>query len=319
MTTTSQTVKDKFDSGLLYTGYAATGTVSLYNSANSSTPLMSTGSVAVGQIDSITQTKKTPSDLWTPDGSVDGLPPIDGAFYGDFGMAPIYQTSGISNLINQLTFAGWVTPGYRIHVDETTGQAWLQIGLTAGDLHDPTAMYFAMIHDPKAPAGTVNPNSGVDYYALQLFDANITITRSDGTTVIADTNVGITPDTGASTTLHNTQNSGTPSTEKYQNDLIEWQGDNEFLRGRMKSDHNFSLSGTTTDDQDVSFFGFKTTGKTDAGRVGVQNKSADPSSPPVPHDETYYLNTGISLFFDYDVVYNMGTSSGGGALGLIPQ
>lgn len=316
MVTSTQSVNDAFDSGLVYSGYTATGTVSLYNSANSSTPLVSTGSVTVGQIDSITQTKETPPALWTPDGSVDGLPPIEGAFYGDFGMAPTYQASGISNLINQLTFACWVTPGYRIHVDESTGQAWMQIGLTAGDMQDPTAMYFAMIHDSKAPPGTVNPNSRVDYYALQLFDADITITRADGTTVIADTNVGITPDTGASTTLHNTQNSDAPSPQKYQDDLIDWS--DPYLTGKVKSDHDFVLSGTTTDDRDVSFFAFKTTGKTDAGRVGVQNESDDPS--PIPtQDTTYYLNTGISLFFDYDVVYNMGTSSGGGALGLIPR
>ncbi|CAN5668376.1 hypothetical protein BH09ACT8_BH09ACT8_60040 [soil metagenome] len=48
----------------------------------------------VGQIASITQTKETPTEeLWTPDGAVGELPPIDGAFYGDFGMAPTYQAS----------------------------------------------------------------------------------------------------------------------------------------------------------------------------------------------------------------------------------
>ncbi|CAN5668446.1 hypothetical protein BH09ACT8_BH09ACT8_60050 [soil metagenome] len=173
-------------------------------------------------------------------------------------------------------------------------------------------MYFAMIHDPKAPAGTVNPNSGVDYYALQLFDANITITRADGTTVIADTDVGITPDTGASTTLHNTQNSEAPSPQKYQDDLIEWS--DPYLTGKVKTGHKFTLPGTTVGNEDVAFFGFTTTGKTDAGRIGVQNVSDDPA--PIPtQGTTYYLNTGISLFF----VYNMGSSSGGGALGLIPR
>jgi hypothetical protein len=311
VTTTSQTVTDKFDSGLVYTGYAATGTVSLFASAGSTTPLVTTATATVGQIDNIDRVPPQGGDevaLWTPDGAVNGVPPIDGAFYGDFGMAPTYQGDGIANLINQLTFARGVTPGFRIHTDPSTGESWMQIGLTAADLQEPTGMFFAMVADPKAPQGATAPHSGVGYYSLQLIQATITIVNKAGTTVVSDANVGITPDTGASTTLHNTDNS--PSSKEYDDKLIEWKNTDDTV-GRIRSDHTFSLSGTTSGGSAVTFFDFPTTDVVDAGKIDVQNDSEK--------KDTYYLNTGISLFYDYDVVYAMGTSQGGGTLGLIPR
>ena len=49
----------------------------------------------------------------------------------------------------------------------------------------------------------------------------------------------------------------------------------------------------------------------------VQN--AAPSAGTAAPAELYYLNTGISLFYTYDVVYYLGTRAGNGTLGLIPQ
>lgn len=61
----------------------------------------------------------------------------------------------------------------------------------------------------------------------------------------------------------------------------------------------------------VEYFQFPVTNEVDYGQVDVQNNR--PTRP------TYYLNTGISLFFRNDVVYSLGDSAGGGILGLIPR
>ena len=49
----------------------------------------------------------------------------------------------------------------------------------------------------------------------------------------------------------------------------------------------------------------------------VQNAAT--SDGAIGSAELYYLNTGISLFYTYDVVYYLGTKAGNGTLGLIPQ
>jgi hypothetical protein len=304
VTTTTTPVHDEFDSGLTYSGYAATATVSLY-SVGSSTPLVTSGKLTVGQMNVIMD--KTGELVWTPAGS--SAPPIDNAFYGDFGMAPTYGANGIDQVIAQLTFARGVKPGYLIHVDPVTGQAWMQIGLTSNDIHNSDGMYFPMLPDDKAGSSTF-PNSGLHFYGEQLFNAAINIIDRNGTLLIDDPNVGITPDTGASTTLHNTNLSPDPG--KY-NSIIDWKDDSQTV-GKLKTKMLFWLTGTTTGQTPVRYFQFVTTDDTDAGRVQVQN--AAPSAGPT---ELYYLNTGISLFYTYDVVYYLGTRAGNGTLGLIPQ
>jgi hypothetical protein len=313
ITTSTQQVQDKFDSGLDYTGYAATGAVSLY-SIGSSTPLITSGQVVVGQMNSITDSK-TGDVFWTPNGlpTPSSPAPIDNAFYGDFGMAPTFQANGIDQVIAQLSFGRGVKPGYLVHVDPNTGEAWMQIGLTNSNIANSQGMYFPMNLDQKADGKTFN-NSHLQFYALQLFNAAINIIDRNGTLIINDPNVGITPDTGANTTLHNTNLS--PHPDKY-NSIVDWD-DATDTKGKLKTDMLFWLNGTTTGQTPVRYFQFVTTDKLNAGDVKVQNPTADdvvdPSKP-----EVYYLNTGISLFYQYDVVYYLGTTAGNGTLGLLPQ
>ena len=61
----------------------------------------------------------------------------------------------------------------------------------------------------------------------------------------------------------------------------------------------------------MSFFDFRTNDAVNGGQVEVQNNR--------PNNPTYYLNSGIALFYDYDVVYALGTAQGGGTFGLIPR
>ncbi|GAY14077.1 hypothetical protein [Mycobacterium sp. shizuoka-1] len=298
--TTGPTISKSFDSGTVYSGVEATTTVSFYSSATSTTALLTTGWVKVGQMDKIVDGKDT--TVWTPDGSPDGTPPIDGQFYGDFGVAPSYEENGISDLLNELTFARGVTPGYRIHIDED-GESWLQIGLTDTDTEDPTGLYFAMTPDPSAPGGATNPHSGTRYFAPQLFGATIQIATGSGTQLISDPNVGITPDTGADTTLHNTNRSSQANAITYAG-ITESSdgGKNGFLDTGLQ----FSLSGTTTGGATVTYFNLVTDNVDGGVFVNVQNGTSS--------KEIHYLNTGIQLFFQNDVVYN----TGHGTLGLIP-
>ena len=296
------------DSGISYSGVAANTTVSLF-AQGSSLPYLSTGRVQVGQANLITQDG---TNLWTPSGTKpDGSikpPPIEGAFYGDFGAGPNFEDDNINSLLSQLTFGRGVSPGFIVHADEQTGQAWVQIGLTSADLQNPATLFFAMDPDKAAGDKTV-ANSGVRYYNKKLFKSKIAI--FDGAQpLILDSEVAVTPDTGAHTTVHNTDNSSSAQT---YDEITDWS-DNDHRKGKLKSGLLFFLTGTTTDGQPAQFFDFTTTDTpstdTAINKVDVRNDKSDKSD--------YFLNSGIELFYAYDVVYDLGNSSGGGRLGLTP-
>ncbi len=305
-----------FDSGLVYQGTGATTAVSLFTSADSCTAALSTGSVQVGQMDEI-GTATDPTAYWGPTGSTGGEPPIQGAFYGDFGMALNDRTNGIVNVISQLTFGWGVRPGFLVHVDPVTNEAWMQVGLRWSDLNNDETMYFAMDPDPTATPTARVPNSNLRYYALQPFTATVNITDDEhADRSVSDPSVPILPDTGASTTLHNTQSSPPPSPESYRH-LTDWT--DEYTKGRLKTGLSFSLSGTTTSGQQVTFFEFDTSESTDGGRVAVQNEESVAPPGPTPAKDMYYLNSGRSMFNEYDLVYYLGNPWGGGTIGLRPH
>lgn len=288
----SQLAGTTYDSGLQYSGNLATAAVSLFASASPSSALVTTpGNVVIGQMGSIVQTNPSGQieySLWTNSGNATPYPPIDRAFYGDFGLSSMYASNGITNLLAQIEYTNGVTAGFRVHVDAASGQAWLQIGLTAADTNSASAKYFDMNVDANA-AGALTPNAQLDYFSQQIFNADIDIRDPATGEVLKSTSVGMTPDTGATTSIHNTQLS--PEPDKY-NDLIEWANQEENV-GQLENGLNFGLSGTTTSGEDVSFFDFQT----EAGKaVTVQNNH--------PNNTTYYLNTGLVFFEQYDVIYD---------------
>lgn len=298
---TSDPVSVQYDSGMSYTGVAATGQVSLF-AAGGTAPLITSGRVSVGQMNNIEQVNPNTgevTELWTPDGQAQAYPPIDKAFYGDFGVSPKYSPNGITNLIAQMTFARGLVPGFRVHVDPATKTAWMQIGLTKADLNDPSGNYFPMVLDPATPAGTSNPNSGLPYYSEQLFNADIEIADS-GTTVVSTPNVGITPDTGAQTTLHNTNISPLPNPTNYAGITVGKEDGSQ----RLETGLRFRMYGTTTAGTRTKILDFQTNESANDGGVSVQNRTGNP---------VYYLNTGMFLFDEYDVVYSLGD----GTVGLI--
>lgn len=277
---TGRNVTNTYDSGIRYEGAIVTAPVSLYFDHQSAAPLVTTaGNLRVGQMTSITNTNGGAA-LWTPDGEgTPGTPPVDGTFYGDFGMSLDYANSGIVNLVAQLTFTNGITPGFRVRAYGNT--PYLQIGLTAADTASMSAFYFGMNTNTNAPVGATFTNSGSGFYSEQVFNANMTISNL-ATNFTA--NLGITTDTGASTTIHNADTGNIPS-ELYTTNI---EGKGHVVQGAQ-----FELSGLTLGETNAEFFKFVTTGND----VTVQDNK--------PGNDLFYLNSGIALFQQYDVIYNL--------------
>jgi hypothetical protein len=277
--TTGLPVTNTYDSGIQYQGAIITTAVSLYADHHSSTPLVTTDNgLRVGQMTNIINTNG--ATYWTPGGeATNGIPPIDQAFYGDFGMSLAYASNGIVNLVAQLSFSNGITPGFRVRAYGTN--PYLQIGLTADDTNSSSAFYFTMNTNTNAPAGATFTNSGSLFYSEQVFNADMAISNA---TTNFTTNLGITTDTGASTTIHNANLGGVPDALYVTNN----EGKLHLVEGA-----DFGLSGLTLGGTNVDFFDFVTANN----QVSIQDNN--------PSNTTFYLNTGIALFQQYDVVYNL--------------
>lgn len=279
--TTGQPVTNTYDSGIRYEGEVVTSSVALFSGQHSTTPLVTTANgLRVGQMTSITNTNGG-SALWTTNGvGPSGKPPIDDAFYGDFGMSLTYASNGIVNLVAQLSFTNGIIPGFRVR-GHSNGP-FLQIGLTAADTNSASAFYFGMNTNTNAPPGATFTNSGSRFYSEQVFNANMTISNS---TTNFTANLGITTDTGASTTIHNANVGNVPGALLITND----KGKVHLVEGA-----NFGLSGLTLGGTETNFYQFVTA----QNQVMIQNNMPGNSN-------IFYLNTGIALFQQYDVIYNL--------------
>ena len=282
--TNGKFVTNTYDSGIQYQGHIVAAAVSLFADHHGGTPLVTTpGNLLVGQMTNIANTNSG-EVLWTPEGvGPSGEPPVDGIFYGDFGMSLAYADKGIVNLIAQLSFSNGIIPGFRVR-GHSNGP-FLQIGLTAADTTSASAFYFGMNTNTNAPPGATFTNSGSLFYSEQIFNANMTISNA---TTNFTANLGITTDTGASTTIHNADLGGIPGALYTTNDSG---------KGHLVAGADFMLSATNTDGAVVDFFQFITTSPSGTNPVAIQNNK--------PGNDLFYLNSGISLFQEYDVIYNL--------------
>ena len=273
-----------YDSGIQYQGPIVAAAVSLFADHHGGTPLVTTpGNLLVGQMTNIANTNGG-EVLWTPEGvGPSGQPPVDGVFYGDFGMSLNYASKGIVNLIAQLSFSNGIIPGFRVR-GHSNGP-FLQIGLTAADTTSASAFYFGMNTNTNAPPGATFTNSGSLFYSEQIFNANMTISNA---TTNFTANLGITTDTGASTTIHNADLGGIP---------VALYTTNDNGKGHLVAGADFMLSATNTDGAVVDFFQFTTTSPSGTNPVAIQDNK--------PRNSTFYLNSGISLFQQYDLIYNL--------------
>jgi hypothetical protein len=244
--------------------------------------------------DGFDRRRQNATQIWNANGSVSGDPPVNGAFYGDFGMGLAYNSNGVTNLVAQLHYGRGVTAGFRIHANPLTQKAFVQIGLTRRDIANHSALYLPMNVDDDAPDRARTSGTGFNYFSQQIFDATVHITDHKNNRSLKSPGVGMITDTGATTTLHNTQESPEPLPAKYEA-FITWDNPAKDA-GKLNDGLTFELSARTTSGRKARFFKFKTTSVVDAGNVNVQNNSSN-----------YFMNTGISLFYFYDMIYTWRT------------
>ena len=273
-TTTGGTFSQSFDSGRVYTGTAATTTVQLFGSATASTPLLTAANAIVGQTTAIVDTKYTPAEQLWPLPSGTSSPPIEQAFYGDFGMAPKRGQAGIDQLAAQMLYGPGVTAGFRVHASDES--PWVQFGLSASDTAL-TATSFAL------NVGSGTSPAGVKYYDNLVVTGSLSVTH--GTREFKQP-TGFIFDTGASTTIHSGTN------VQFPDDLTK-NGEGT----RVKDGALVVVSGSSLLDGDWTAFMNITASATD--KVGVQNDDSPTKQGP------YYLNTGIAPFLENDIIYNL--------------
>ena len=282
-TATSGTFRQEYDSGHVYTGTAVTTTVQLFASSTSSVPLFGAANAIVGQTTSVVDTKKNPTETLWPLPSGTSPPPIDQVFYGDFGMALKMGQAGIDSLSGQLLYGPGVTAGFRVHASDEN--PWVQFGLTAAD-----SALVATSFTLNSGSGT-SP-AGVPYYQNIVVTGSLSVT--DGTRVF-NQSTGFIFDTGASTTIH----SGTDVA--FPLDLTK-----DGAGTRVKDGATMIVSGSSLLAPGVwPTFMNLTTSPTDV--VGVQ-------AVQQPDHVLYYLNTGITPFKSYDIVYDLS----GQTLSMVP-
>ena len=282
-TTTGGTFSQSFDSGRVYTGTAATTTVQLFGGATANTLLLTAANAVVGQTTAIVDTKYTPAEQLWPLPSGTTSPPIEQAFYGDFGMAPKRGQAGIDQLAAQLLYGPAVTAGFRVHASDEN--PWVQFGLSASDTALATTSFALNVGSGTSPAG-------VKYYDTLVVTGSLSVTH--GAREFKQP-TGFIFDTGASTTIHSGTN------VQFPDDLTK-----DGYGKRVKDGALVVVSGSSLLDGDWPAFMTITASSSD--KVGVQNDDSSTKQGP------YYLNTGIAPFLEYDLVYNLD----GETLTLVP-
>ena len=181
-----------YDSGLTYSGNLVSGSVTLFG-GTAAHPLLSATGLSLGQTTSITcnpaadcasKIGKTSESGWD---SATGQrqPPVQGNFYGDFGLSLRNGGSaGPNSLITQDAFWAAFDPairrGYRVHA--ASSNPWVQFGLSAADLA------------PQPRRFALNSTGGTSVGSLQVSDGSTVFAAPDLTTLLFDT--------GATTTIH---------------------------------------------------------------------------------------------------------------------
>jgi hypothetical protein len=269
-TSTTGTFSQAYDSGHVYTGTAATTTVALFASATATTPLFSAASAIVGQTTSVVDTKKTPAEQLWPLPSGTSPPPIEQAFYGDFGMAPKQGQAGIDSLAGQLRYGPGVTAGFRVHASDEN--PWVQFGLAPADTAILATSFALNLASGTSPAG-------IPYYENLVVTGSLSVT--DGSREFKQP-TGFIFDTGASTTIHSGTNVQFP---------LDLTRDGQGTR--VKDGASVVVSGSSLLTVGTwPVFMDLTASATD--KVDVQYK-----------DGPYYLNTGIAPFATYDFIYDL--------------
>ena len=278
-----------YDSGYSYSGNTVTAPVTLYSGSSGGSAVATFSGMMVGQIGSIIDTKKGNAVKW-PSGS----PPIDGAFYGDFGMDLTANSNGIVNLVEQMTFANGVIPGFIVNTPLNGSNGYLQIGLSSSQTNQGGFNYFTM-----NPLSLGTNAAGTPYYSQSSVNLNLGISNP-ATGSNYSTNIGIITDTGATPNIHNTQNASNPPFPS------EWiNGDKSLKDGLI-----LTLSGTNTTGSNVTVYSITTASANDyanfTGNVIVQDTATTHTN--------FAINAGLYFFDHQQVTYDLSN----GLIGMGP-
>ena len=290
-TDTGSSFSQSYDSGLTYTGDGVRTTVSLYKDGLAVDPLLTFSDVVVGQANSITRTTDTGiKPLW-PQPTADADPPVNGAFFGDFGMALRPGQGGINSLASQLRYSNGVRAGFRVHA--SSKDPWVQFGLSSSELRDGTGQIY------RLNRGRGHSSTGVPFYKFAVLKGSLALTLPASVTRTRQAfvrRIGIVLDTGASTTIHTAGSQGLPVrfTANRRGERVR-----DGTKVHVVADQ-VQRSGHPLQQEILNF---KAGDSVDLSRVAVQDTGRN------------YLNTGILPFLAQDVVYDLQ----GGRLRLFSQ
>ena len=300
VTPTSTPAYNYYDSGETYTGNVVQTMVTFFGSSNN--PLVGTpGNVTVGQITNISKNGLTNWDSSSVM-TTNQRPPVQGNFYGDFGLSlnlnTNYSANPLENLIAQMTFTNGVTPGFVVNVQ--SNNPYLQIGLDSSQTHLSGATYFAMNADTNS-VGKSFANTGLAYHSEQIFSTTLSLSNSADSSNVVLTNIGITPDTGAGVTIHNTAaNTNFPTSWVVANGTTNVTND----QGVFTRTNYDPISGSLT----LAGVGSNTI--FDADSSAIQNNPPQLTTYP-----DFYLNAGKAIFEQNVIIYDLQNNQ----IGLLPQ
>jgi len=256
VTVNSTIVNQSYSSGIFYNSTIVNTTVDLGNGIPTLTANMAQIQVAGGG---------SLGD-WAANVTA-GIPPLYGAFFGDFGIG-LSSENGIFGLLPQLP--GNLSNGFIIRTGGFANpHPTLQIGITAAD----RAQFTILVPMNGTVANVTYPTSGYPTYAQQIIIANATFSLGRVHTTFP---AGLVLDTGA------------PSMEIHDNDT------NITLPDSLLSGKQVIPGTNVTLVADNWLLGFI------AGNVSGQNQAKDVSDPTNGR-----INTGLITFFNYDVMFDV--------------
>jgi hypothetical protein len=305
------TFSTTYDSGLTYTGNLVSGSVSLFAGASSAAPLLTVPNLSVGQTTAILcnpnatcggKTTATGASSWEAS-TGQANPPVQGNFYGDFGLSLRNGGAGGPNiLITQDAF--WaafdpaITRGYRVHA--AAGSLQVSLGSTQfSDTSNLTTLIFDTGATTTIHTGTLTIN-GVPFPSPGNFPCSLTSLGCPFPTTQPNSSVTPPPPFNATSVLGGAQVqvSGLSLSTGQSATLLDFTAGNN--KATTPAFNEVAVQGYSTDPSDLA-----------------PACAALPSPQPC-----YYVNTGILPFLSHDVIVNLSSWSAttpAGELTLVPQ
>ena len=280
-TDTGYRFDQRYDDGAIsYRGAVVRTSVSLFAAANAEVPLFTAHDVLVGRTETINDHPLDPPFQ---------KPPLEGAFWGDFGLALKPGKKGeadhgsaaeddrprLDSFIAQMRYCNGVRPGYRVHA--SSSQPWVQFGLGSADR--PADGFTIALNPPEGPGPTHSPADVP--YGNDLVISGLLQVR-DGATALVQDGTGMILDTGAYATIH--------TDGRFPEALIDRGA---VIGGAEVTVAAASLQGGGGLGPMVPFLQFTAGSTLNDDLVWVKKTGSD------------YLNTGLLPFFHYDVMVDL--------------